>query len=132
MARIKSTSVKLLVALLAVALCMSLNVVAFADNSGALSEESVLNSEIQPRTMMNKSKYVSTDSNILILVTYTYNDTNGDIVGLQGISFCPFPAGITNVTIANTLVQDTYILITVTFKNASGVYCSESAYCYNG
>lgn len=132
MARIKSTSVKLLAALLAVALCMSLNVVAFADNSGALSKKAIFQSELQPRLILPKTKTISTTSQVYIEVKYTYNDANGYITGLQSATITDFPVEITNVTIANTLVQDTYILITVTFKNASGVYCSESAYCYNG
>lgn len=116
---------------LALAICMSFGTAAFADSDDFSSEDVIEVNEGQARFIRTATKYISSHAGIRITVTYTFNDSDGSITGLQSATITSCPAGIYSANITNRTVANEYILLQLTYWE-DGVCKSDSAYCYAG
>ena len=122
---------KVISLLLALSMCAALGITSFATDS-AVSQDVVV-SESVARFQRTTTKTISSTVGIYIDVTYTFNDSNNAITGVQKTVITKIPSGYANVTCAVSAVEDDCAIITVAYKVLStGKYESESLYVFAG
>lgn len=114
--------------LLTLAVCFSLGITAVAVDDPSLESAEISSMR---RFQREKTKTISSTVGIYIDVTYTYNDSNNAITGVQKTVITKIPDGYTNVSCTVSAIEDDCAIISVTYKIVStGRYESEALYVF--